>query len=84
MSEPAGPPVVADEGLLVENRAQVCKADGRFADTLGSLVPDGAQGLDAAGVDALDGADEAQLAVEGREHGVLLMLGGRQRQGGEA
>lgn len=51
---------------------------------LGRLVTDGAQGLHAAGVDALDGADELQLALQGGYHGGFGLGRGGEREGGEA
>lgn len=51
---------------------------------LGRLVTDGAQGLYTAGVDALDRADELQLALQGGDHGGFGLGRGGERKGGEA
>ncbi|PNY28482.1 hypothetical protein TCAP_01573, partial [Tolypocladium capitatum] len=82
--DPSGPFVVSHARLPVQHFPQVLQADRVRAHGLVRLVADRAQGLDAGGVDALDGAHELQLVLEGGDHGSLLVGGGGLREGGKA
>lgn len=81
---PRRPLVITYRDLLVEEATNILERDPDLLDARHRLIANAAQRINASGVDALDGAHEAKLALKRRDHGPLLRFGSGRRKGGEA